>query len=95
MADITIIQDHSLSMEQARDAAQKVADQMVADYEMVAEWSGDVLSFKRSGVTGTLALGENQAQLEIALGFMLKGFASKIEEKVSKNMRKVFCGEPA
>jgi putative polyhydroxyalkanoate system protein len=95
MADITIIQDHSLSMAQARDAAQKVADQMVTDYEMVAEWNGDVLSFKRSGVSGTLALGEKQAQLDIALGFMLKGFASKIEEKVSKNMQKVFSGEPA
>ena len=95
MADITIIQDHSLPMAQAREAAQKVADQMVVEYEMVAEWNGDVLSFKRSGVSGTLALGENQAQLDIALSFMLKGFASKIEEKVSKNMQKVFSGEPA
>ena len=58
---------------------------------MVAEWNGDVLSFKRSGVSGTLALSENQAQLTIALGFMLKGFASKIEEQVSKNMQKVFA----
>lgn len=90
MADINIIQDHTLSMEQARVAAQKVADEMVADYEMVAEWSGDVLSFKRTGVSGTLALAENQARLEIELGFMLKGFASKIEEKVTKNMQKVF-----
>lgn len=90
MADISIIQDHTLSMEQARVAAQEVADQMVADYEMVAEWNGDVLSFKRTGVSGTLSLAENQAHLEIALGFMLKGFASKIEEKVTKNMQKVF-----
>ena len=90
MADISILQEHTLSMEQARVAAQKVADEMVADYEMVAEWSGDVLSFKRTGVSGTLSLAENQAHLEIALGFMLKGFASKIEEKVTKNMQQVF-----
>ena len=90
MSDITIIQEHKLTMEAARVAAQKVADQMIREYEMVAEWSGDVLSFKRSGVSGTLALTENQAQLNIALGFMLKGFASKIEEQVSKNMQKVF-----
>jgi hypothetical protein len=36
---------------------------------------------------------DKQAQLEIKLGFMLKGFASKIEEQVSKNMRKVFAAE--
>ncbi len=93
MSDITIIQQHTLTMEAARQAAQKVADQMITDYEMVAEWNGDVLSFKRSGVSGTLALSENQAQLTIALGFMLKGFASKIEEQVSKNMQKVFVAQ--
>lgn len=52
MADITIIQDHSLSMQQARDAAQKVVDQMVLEYEMVAEWTGDVLSFNCPSVSG-------------------------------------------
>jgi len=91
MADISIMQDHTLSMEQARVAAQKVADEMVAEYEMVAEWNGDVLSFKRTGVSGTLALAQHQAHLEITLGFMLKGFASAIEAKVSKNMEKVFA----
>lgn len=94
MADITIIHEHTLSMAQAREAAQKVADQMVADYEMVATWDGDVLSFKRSGVSGTLALAANRAQLDIELGFMLKAFAGKIEEQVGRNMEKVFAGAP-
>ena len=91
MADITIIHAHTLSMSQARDAAQKVADQMVVDYEMVATWRGDVLSFTRSGVSGTLALEARCAQLDIELGFMLKAFASKIEEQVNRNMQKVFA----
>ena len=91
MADITIIHDHALSMAHAREAAQKVADQMVTDYEMVATWSGDVLTFTRSGVSGTLALEEKRAQLDIELGFMLKAFALKIEEQVSRNMQKVFA----
>ena len=95
MADITIIHDHTLSMTGAREAAQKVADQMVADYEMVATWDGDVLTFKRSGVSGTLALEENRAQLDIELGFMLKACAPKIEEQVSRNMQKVFANVTA
>ena len=49
MADFTIVQQHSLSMEGARAAAQKVADQMAVDYEMTYQWVGDVLEFKRSG----------------------------------------------
>ena len=93
MADFTIVQQHSLSMEGARAAAQKVADQMVVDYEMTYQWEGDVLEFKRSGFSGTLALTEGSVQLEVVLGFMLRGFAKKIEEQVSKNMNKVFCGD--
>ncbi len=95
MADITLVQEHALSMDDARAAAQKVADQMVADYEMTCSWDGDLLSFKRSGVSGTLALAEGRAQLDIELGFMLKGFKSKIEEQVGRNMRKLFNGDTA
>lgn len=94
MANITIIQDHAMSMDDARAAAQKVADQMATDYEMVSEWEGDVLTFKRSGFSGTLALEEGRAQLELTLGIMLKGFAKKIEEQVTKNMAGMFGVEP-
>lgn len=90
MADITIVQDHAMGMDDARAAAQKVADQMVIDYEMVAEWQEDVLSFKRLGFSGTLALTQGRAELEINLGIMLKSFSKKIEEQVTKNMAKVF-----
>jgi putative polyhydroxyalkanoate system protein len=90
MAVITIVQQHVLSMDDARAAAQKVADQMQTDYEMSWEWQGDVLAFKRSGFSGTLALAEGEATLELSLGIMLRGFAKKIEEQVTKNMAKVF-----
>ena len=90
MADITIVQDHAMAMDEARAAAQKVDDQMVIDYEMVAEWQDDVLNFKRTGFSGTLALTPGRAELEISLGIMLKGFSRKIEEQVTKNMAKVF-----
>jgi putative polyhydroxyalkanoate system protein len=66
---------------------------MAVDYEMTYQWEGDVLEFKRSGFSGTLALTEGSVQLEVVLGFMLRGFAKKIEEQVSKNMNKVFCGD--
>lgn len=93
MANFTIVQPHSLSMESARAAAQKVADQMAVDYEMSHQWVGDVLEFKRSGFSGTLALVEGSVQLDVLLGFMLRGFTKKIEEQVSKNMHKIFCGD--
>ncbi len=92
MSDITLVENHSLSMEEARAVAQQVADQMAADYEMTYAWEGEALAFKRSGFSGTLALSEGRVQLDINLGFMLKGFKSKIEQQVGANMRKLFCG---
>ena len=93
MADISITQAHKLSLKKARAAAQKVADKMAEEYDISSEWEGDVLSFRRSGLNGTLAVSAGAAQLDLTLGFMLKAFASSIEEKVALNMQKVFSGK--
>lgn len=93
MADIRITQSHKLPHKKAKAAAQKVADQMAQEYEMASEWDGDVLLFKRSGVSGKLTVGAREAHLEISLGFLLKAFASTIEEKVSAKMKKVFSAK--
>lgn len=90
MATISIAQKHKLSPKKARTAAQKVADKMAEEYDIVSEWDGDVLNFKRSGLSGTLSLHETEAHLQITLGFLLSAFAPKIEEQVASKMKKVF-----
>ncbi len=95
MADITIRHAHELNAAKARAAAEKVADEMATEFDMAIQWEGDVLSFKRSGVSGTLTLLDREALLDITLGFMLKAFAAKIQDKVSGNMAKVFATTPA
>ena len=94
MADISIVQAHALSPKKARAAAQAVADKMVDEYDLTCAWDGDVLRFERSGVEGSLTLGQQQAHMQIKLGFMFSVFAAKIEGKVTENMRRVF-GEKA
>jgi putative polyhydroxyalkanoate system protein len=90
MADISMTQAHSLSDDAARSAAQKVADKLARDYGLTCKWEGNVLRFDRSGVEGSLALGERQAALHIKLGFLMSAFAPAIEQKVGETMRKVF-----
>lgn len=92
MADISITQAHTLPHEEAKSAAQKIADQLASEYDMTLGWAGDVLRFERSGVSGTLTVSEKQAQLEISLGFLMKAFAPVIEEKIAAKMKKVFVG---
>jgi putative polyhydroxyalkanoate system protein len=90
MADISITQQHQLSPMAARAAAQKVADKLAGEYGLLCKWEGDVLRFERSGVEGTLALGERQAALRIRLGLLMGAFRSTIEAKVAESMRKTF-----
>ncbi|MYM35396.1 polyhydroxyalkanoic acid system protein [Duganella sp. FT50W] len=91
MADINIVQAHSLAPEQARAAAQQMADKLAEQFELVCRWDGDVLRFERSGVDGALTLQPHQAQLRIALGFPMSMMASQIEAKVSEKMRQLFA----
>jgi putative polyhydroxyalkanoate system protein len=90
MADIQIVQEHNLSPERARVAAQQVADKVAAEFGMACRWDGNVLRFERSGVEGALTLEERRAALQIKLGFLMGAFKPAIEAKVADKMRRVF-----
>ncbi|MFT5645173.1 MAG: putative polyhydroxyalkanoate system protein [Janthinobacterium sp.] len=90
MDAITIVQEHALSPEKAREAAQIVADRIAEEYALTCAWDGDVLRFERSGVEGALTLEKKQAHMHIKLGFLFSVFSSKIEHKVAESMQKVF-----
>jgi putative polyhydroxyalkanoate system protein len=90
MADIDFTQPYSMPHQDARAAAQLMADKMASEFSMDTTWEGDVLRFERSGLTGTLALRDQAAHLEMQLGMMLKAFAPAIQDKVVRNMKKLF-----
>ena len=90
MSAIRIVQEHNLSPEQARDAAQQVAQRIATEYGLACKWDGDVLRFERSGVEGALTLEDQRAAMRIRLGFFMGAFAPAIEAKVAEKMRKVF-----
>jgi putative polyhydroxyalkanoate system protein len=90
MSEISIVQEHGLNPEQARAAAQQVAQRIAAEYGLACTWDGDVLRFERSGVEGSLRLEGQRAAMRIRLGFFMGAFAPAIEAKVAEKMRKVF-----
>ncbi|NHZ79531.1 polyhydroxyalkanoic acid system protein [Massilia sp. CCM 8695] len=90
MADISIVQEHRLTPNKAREAAQKVADKIAAEYGLDCAWQGDVLHFERSGVHGSLAVEAQQVEMNIRLGFLMSAFAPAIEAKVMEKMKAVF-----
>ena len=90
MAEISIVQAHQLTLSKAREAAQKVADQMAREYDLACAWEGDVLRFERTWVEGALSLETAHAHMSIKLGSLMSMFAPAIESKVAEKMKKVF-----
>ena len=90
MADIHIERAHSMPLKKARDAADDFAQRLNDKFELASEWDGDTLHFKRSGVSGTLALTKSSVTIDVQLGFLLSAFAGKMEGHIKDNLDQLF-----
>ena len=90
MADIHIERQHGMSLAQAREAALKWASQAEEKFAMECTYEegsmSDELSFKRSGVTGTLTVTQDSFELQAKLGFLLGAFKDKIAAEIVKTL---------
>lgn len=90
MADIHIERQHGMSLAQARKTAFKWAEQAEEKFDMECTYQEgstvDEVSFKRSGVTGTLMVSKDAFELQAKLGFFLGAFKDKIEGEIVKNL---------
>ena len=90
MADIHIKRDHGMSLAQARKTAFRWAEQAQEKFDMQCTYeegvTADEVSFKRSGVTGTLTVTVVTFTLQAKLGFFLGAFKDKIEGEIVKNL---------
>jgi len=90
MADIHIERAHALGLKEARRIALQWAEKAQTDFGM--SWTceqgttGDLLSFSRSGVSGTLALTKSSFEMDARLGFLASMFKDRIEAEIVKNL---------
>lgn len=90
MADISLERKHALGLKKAKAAAQKVADDLSEHFDLASAWDGNVLSFKRAGVSGALQVSKDKVSVDIKLGLLLSAFKPKIEERIHKDFDKYF-----
>jgi putative polyhydroxyalkanoate system protein len=90
MADIQIQREHTLGLPEARKIAFKWAEQVEEKFDMECTYeegqTSDLLSFRRSGVHGTLAVTPDSFELNAKLGFLLGVFKEKIESEIVRNL---------
>lgn len=84
MSEIHIRRTHSLTPEQARAAAERVAADLRDRHQLDYEWQDDTLVFARSGVSGQLDLDGDAVEIRMKLGFLLAMFRSTFEAEIHK-----------
>jgi putative polyhydroxyalkanoate system protein len=84
MAEISIRRKHGKTHSDARAAAEHMASELKEEFDLNYAWDGDVLRFKRSGLSGELALDAKEVALHIRLGFLLSALKPSIEREVHK-----------
>jgi putative polyhydroxyalkanoate system protein len=90
MAIIAIAKKHRLSLEKAREAAEKVAQDLNARFDLEYAWKGDRIEFRRPGLAGALSVGKDAVRLDCELGFMLSLLKSRIEAEVHQQFDRYF-----
>ena len=98
MADIHIEREHTLGFAKARTIAFQWAEQVEKELDLACTYeegkSHDLLSFSRSGVSGTLAVSKDRFELEAKLGFLVGMFKEKIEGEIVKNLDALLAEQP-
>ena len=90
MATIAIAKKHDLSHPRAKEAAQKIADDLAQRFDLNCEWKGDRIEFERAGVSGALHVGKSEVRLDCQLGFLLSMLKPTIEDAVNRDFDKYF-----
>jgi putative polyhydroxyalkanoate system protein len=95
MADIKVVRKHRLPVAQAKRIAQKTADDLASEYDLVSEWDGDTLKFSRSGVNGSMEVTGNEIRLNAKLGMILSAFKAKIAQHVEHRLDELLLAASA
>lgn len=88
MSDLCIRRIHGMTQTQAREAAEQIADELAAEFDMRHGWQGHTLTFSRSGVNGSIVVGAQEVEVRAKLGFLLAFLKPKIEQEIHR-----FCDE--
>ena len=99
MADIHIEREHTLGLHAARAVARKWSEQAKTKFALECSCTqgpaGDLVSFRRSGVQGTLEVTENRFEIKVTLGLLAGVFKDKIQAKIVENLDTLIQEKPA
>jgi len=91
MPSIDIRRKHSKPMKDARKAVESVAEKIAERFDVEYAWSGNVLNFERSGVSGRIELVKGEVSVIANLNFLLLALRGPIEREIHAQIDKHFA----
>ena len=90
MSIIDIFANHEMDHEDAQQAADDLASDLAEKFDIDYGWDEDVIYFERTGVEGSISVGENDIHINARLGFMLMWLKSTIEKEIREYLQSHF-----
>jgi putative polyhydroxyalkanoate system protein len=87
IARIDLHAHHSLSQEQAREAAGELSRKLAGRFDVDYRWQGDTLYSELPGVHGQIRIEAGELWIRARLGFMLQALKRPIERTVMEYLR--------
>ncbi len=83
MSEIHIVRSHQLGLEVARAEVERIAQRVQEEHGASYAWDGDILSFKRSGVSGWIEVQPDSINLKVKLGLLLTAIKGQLEARLA------------
>ncbi len=90
MSNIDIHAHHTLSHEDAQQAAEELSQDLSKKFGIDYAWDGDVIHFERPGVHGQIMVLDNEIRIQAQLGFLLLMLKSPIEQEIVRYLEEHF-----
>ncbi len=84
MAGFQVRKAHTMSKDDLRDAAQGLASELEASHGVRAQWEGDSVRIRGSGIDGKLTLGEEDVLVSVELGLLASAFKGVLRNEVER-----------
>jgi putative polyhydroxyalkanoate system protein len=82
VSDIVVRRRHELDIAGARRLAETVARRLRDDFGGSYAWDGDTLHFRRTGISGQLAVTPETVEVRVSIGLLLTPLHARIEREI-------------
>ena len=90
MSTIDIHAFHTLSHEEALNAADELSIDLAKKFGIDYGWDDEVINFERPGVNGQILVQENELRIQANLGLLLMMLKTPIEQEIIRYLKEHF-----